>query len=158
MTGDDEPTPDHLAFKLSFDKATDRQRHTAQLCQNSPRKSCGSSTMNGPSSPPIVSGQMAVGDKNKGLSDKAAQMFHVIRAALNRYGAPQKTEENGKEHIAADRQTIRQMLIHDGWFAEENMLSDPLEKNSNRKANKGDPLSAAFQRGWVITESQLGQV
>ena len=87
-----------------------------------------------------------VGDKNKGLSDKAAQMFDVIRAALNRYGAPQKTEENGKEHIAADRQTIRQMLIHAGWFAEENLLSDPLEKNSNRKANKGDPLSAAFQK------------
>lgn len=111
LTGDDEPTPENLAFKLSFDKARRRtpnnwQEFAPQVVR----------LVDDVWSVEPIDRSRTAGDK--GLSDKAAALFDVIKATLNRYGSPQQTEESGKEHVAVDRKAVRKHLIDAGWFSE----------------------------------------
>jgi hypothetical protein len=111
LTGDDEPTPDHLGFKLSFDKArrrtpTNWQDFAPQIVR----------LIDDAWAAEPVDRSQAPTDKS--LTDKQAAMFEVIKATLNRYGNPQKIEESGKEHVAVDRKAVRKHLIDAGWFSE----------------------------------------
>ena len=111
LTGDDEPTPDHLAFKLSFDKA--RRRTPDNWREFAPQvvRLVDDMWIVEPAERTQASG-------DKGLADKPAALFDAIKATLNRHGAPQKTGDDGKEHIAVARQTVRTRLIETGWFSE----------------------------------------
>jgi hypothetical protein len=111
LIGDDEPTPDHLAFKLSFDKA--RRRTPDNWREFGPQvvRLVADEWTAEP-----VDRSRASGDK--GLADKPAAVFDAIKATLNRYGAPQKTGDDGKEYVAVARQTVRTRLIDTGWFSE----------------------------------------
>ncbi len=146
LTGDDEPTPDHLAFKLSFDPPGGKARRRTPDNWRDFAPQVVRLVDNEWTAEPVDRSQTA-GDK--GLSDKAVQMFQTIKTALNRFGIPQKIGEDFAftDHIAIDRQILRQMLVFVGFFPEGSLLSGESETNSNRKANGRDLLSTAFQKG-----------
>jgi hypothetical protein len=118
LTGDEEPSPDHLAFKLSFDKARRRTPDNWQEFAPQIVRLCDDIW----SAEPV--GTRTNGDK--GLADKPAALFDAIKATLNRYGSPQKIGDDDKEHVAVSRQTVRTRLIETGWFS-EGQLSTALQ-------------------------------
>lgn len=82
-----------------------------------------------------VNRTQAVSD-DKSLSDKHAAMFDAIKATLARHGFIQRTEEDGKEHFSAARQTVRDHLIAASWFTEEQLFTAFEDGRERQKPTK----------------------
>ena len=139
LARDDEPTPDHLAFKLSFDKARRRTPDNWQEFAPQVVRLIDDEW----TTEPVDRSQ--AGTDNKNLSDKHAAIFDVIETVLGRHGFIQKTEEGGAEYVAVARQTVRDHLITAGWFTEEQLVP-AFETQQTQKPDDGSAF-AGFENG-----------
>jgi hypothetical protein len=146
---DNQPV-DHLAFKLSFESPGKARRRTPDNWRDF-----------APQIVRLVDDEWSAeptdrsADVGKGLSDRNAAMFDTIRATLARFGAPQKTEPDGKEHIALERDTVREHLVNASWYP-EGQLSDEQKPSKAGLTTENNALTGLkrkkcidFNREWV---------